>query len=513
MDRISEIAELLENNELDKAAAALAQEITENGFNDTAAIFLATVNAGFEDMDNYISVVERGLDYNRTNYELWMMRGDYYSDNNIPFALDSYELSLEHCENIIGKESKDYLFIKEKYDNYKALYTKEILEYINSSPILIYKSEEICYGILNYFSDLMAEYLRGLGETVEIIDVNTVSPTSLPRVCKTRYKAILGIQSYLFSIKYNDTSNMHDTILGPKYNMVFDHVACMYNHIKNAPRKYHILTHDRNYLEFTKKYFKKSVYLLPPGGEKLNKDYEKKYDLIFLGSYKSCNTWDNVIAKLDSKYGNSATALISHMMTYPNKTYEEALRDVLGENAELEVFFDLKETYFYVMSYFRERIILEILRAGIELNVFGGSWNTDIFKDFSNLIINPEVSPRESIDLYAKSYASLNIMSWHKDGRTERVANSMLNHSLVISDKTRYLQETYRDGEDIILFDLENIEVLPQRIKEALQDKSKLRQMAEFAYKKAGAVDTWEIRAEEFKRLNDNIINKEYGYE
>ena len=113
--------------------------------------------------------------------------------------------------------------------------------------------------------------------------------------------------------------------------MIFDHVACMYNHIKNAPRNYCILTHDRNYIEFTRRYYKKPVYLFPPGGEKSKKRHKKEFDLIFLGSYKSCDTWTDTITVLDSKYNNNASELISHMKTFPNKPYEQAIRDVLGE--------------------------------------------------------------------------------------------------------------------------------------------------------------------------------------
>lgn len=256
-------------------------------------------------------------------------------------------------------------------------------------------------------------------------------------------------------------------------------------------------------MKFAKRYYSmlKDVKLFAPAGEESNEPCDKEYDFIFVGSYKSPNTWDGVIAELDEKYNGDATKLIDMMKNNPNLLYEGCVRRILGEDIDSEAFFDLKQTYFVVMSYYRQEIIKSLLDYGIKLDVFGNSWKTKDFEQYSTLIIHDELTPKESLDIYKKSRMSLNIMSWHKDGRTERVANSMLNGSLVISDRCDYLSEEYKDGEDIVLFDLEEIALLPQRINDLQKKTGEIEKMSQRAYEKAAKNETWEIRARDFIKL------------
>lgn len=500
------IIELIEQNSFLEAANLLSKEIEENGFDDTIAILGAEINFGVGNYEGYLSMVEKGIDFNPSNYELYLMRGNYYQGKDLQEAYNSYEAALRLCEFNTGSESEDFKYIKELFGDFKLKNAIEIKELENNLPILIYKSEEICFGILNRFADILADYFLEIGEKVEIVDVNDTPAEELDFLCFSRYKAILGIQTYVFSICFNDGRNIHDYIFGPKFNMVFDHPACMYNHFTKGPKDYTILTHDRNYLEFIKKNYPmiKSVEILPPGGIEIECSKNKDYGLIFLGSYKSPDTWKYVIEELDSIYDNKATKLMEYMKANPNELYENCVDKILDKKPDAKDYYDLKQTYFSVMSFYREKVLLAVIESGIKVHVFGDSWSCDRFKQYSNLVVHAEVNFDESLRIYARAKASLNIMSWHKDGRTERVANSMLNRSLVISDKTDYLEEYYSDGEDIIIFDLEDIDVLPKRIKEVLNDDKKLQEMTEKAYSKTKEKDSWRTKAEEFLQ----ILNK-----
>lgn len=100
---------------------------------------------------------------------------------------------------------------------------------------------------------------------------------------------------------------------------------------------------------------------------------------------------------------------------------------------------------------------------------------------------------------------SLNIMAWHKGGFTERIANSMLCHSVVLSDQSSYLVKHFTDGEDMILFDLEELDKLPGCVKQLLQDSKKTEQIAECGYQKAIQEHTWKNRAKDFLRIVDTL--------
>ena len=102
----------------------------------------------------------------------------------------------------------------------------------------------------------------------------------------------------------------------------------------------------------------------------------------------------------------------------------------------------------------------------------------------------------ESLEVYAQSKVSLNIMSWHKDGFTERVANIMLAHTVLLTDKTTYLEENYINGQELVMFSLDEIEKLPEIIKNMLS-QDKLEQIAEAGYQKTLKYHTWSYQTEE----------------
>ena len=98
---------------------------------------------------------------------------------------------------------------------------------------------------------------------------------------------------------------------------------------------------------------------------------------------------------------------------------------------------------------------------------------------------------------------SLNIMSWHKDGLTERIFNGMLCQSVVLSDQTTALRENFVNGQDIALFSLKQLSTLPEQVKSLLADNVKLTEIALNGYHKALAEHSWIQRAEQLLHIWD----------
>jgi hypothetical protein len=376
------------------------------------------------------------------------------------------------------------------------------------APILIYKSETICCDVLNFFADRLAKALQRRGETVQILDVRDIPLDEMKKLTGKRFKAMFGVQSYVFSIKFIDGSNLHDAIKGPKFNMILDHPTCLSMHQLNAPKDCYILTHDRNYAEFVRKFYPniKGCYILPPAGEKCNtvNDTQKIYDLSFIGSYHDPQILLAKVKQLDEKYDGKASVLAQSMIDNPNETYEAQASRVMGRLSADE-HYELSATYFCAMTYYREKIIRTILDAGLTLHVFGDSWKEPAFSGYPNLIIHPLADAEDSLKLYAQSKVSLNIMSWHKDGMTERIANSMLNRAVVLSDPSTYLTEHYTDDREIVYYHLTRLDELPGKIRKLLADDDYRETIAENACKYAAVHDTWDNRAEEFLKIIDEI--------
>ena len=163
----------------------------------------------------------------------------------------------------------------------------------------------------------------------------------------------------------------------------------------------------------------------------------------------------------------------------------------------LDLLYRFRRVIYGIMHYYRDRVLREILKSGIRLDVFGDSWENCPLREYPNLVCHPNVTVEESLVVWQQSKLSLNIMSWHKDGFTERMANIMLAGAVLVTDHTTYLDGNYTD-EDLIDFSLENRAVLPEKVQYLLQNEKKREEMAENGKQKTLQQHTWEKRAEQF---------------
>lgn len=389
----------------------------------------------------------------------------------------------------------------------------------DTAPILVYRQSDVCYNTLNQFADELVKALRNCRQAVEVFDAQKEGHQALGRYIGRRFKAIIGMQTYVFSIMMEDgKTNLHDLIIGPKYNVIFDHPVMMKKHMEHGPEHYYLLTHDRNYLNFARRSYRniKDCIYFPPAGmlpeETVSSPWlaNRPYDVSFVGSYIN---YRGLLPELYA-YAPSFRFLAAHAMRRmrrcPDETAEESLSQILkerglklGEDEFFQLFFQMRYTFVCIMSYYREKIIRVLLDAGIELHVYGDTWNYAPFAQHPCLKRHPQVNLSESLQIMQQSKISLNIMSWHKDGLTERLLNSMLCQSAALSDSSRRLKEEFIDGQDLVLFHLEEIDRLPGRVQELLANPQRLQQIAANGFKKAGSGHLWADRAEQFLKINE----------
>lgn len=91
-------------------------------------------------------------------------------------------------------------------------------------------------------------------------------------------------------------------------------------------------------------------------------------------------------------------------------------------------------------------------------------------------------------------------MSWHKAGFTERMANIMLAEAVLVTDDTAYLNGRYNEN-DMLVFQLNQLEKLPSKIQKLLSDDKKRSEIAENGRKKTREAHTWQKRAQRFCRF------------
>ena len=131
-----------------------------------------------------------------------------------------------------------------------------------------------------------------------------------------------------------------------------------------------------------------------------------------------------------------------------------------------------------IMYYYREKVILHLLEAGVFVHIWGSSWKEAVLADHPMLQIHDDVTPKESIEIMKQSKISLNIMAWHKGGFTERMANIMEQGSILFTDHTTYDDGELCDGKNLCMFDLRRLNELSTRINEVLHNEEIWDQMS-----------------------------------
>lgn len=372
----------------------------------------------------------------------------------------------------------------------------------NSSPILIFEGDrEICYGVLWDFSIQLKDALVSAGEEVLLFDARR---DDIRDCFGKRYKAVIGFMESFFYNKIPGTDTyVFDQIEGPKFNYWPDHPAFYYRFIDSFPKDYHILTLDRNYVSYINAYYLgTTAFFLPPGGRESSITVpfsERKYEVSFLGSYVDYRSVFNSFNAADEVTRIITNAYLDYMISHPLETTEQAFEDTLsnlGANVTTEQFLgELCKVHriatMGAARYYKEKVIQTIIENGISMDVFGESWREAPFADSSFLKIHPEVSTEKAHEIYGNSKISLNIMTWHKDSITERVLDAMLAGSIMLTDDTPALRESFEDDRDILYFSLEDLKKIPDIIRNNLNNAS----LADSGRQKVLADHLWTNRA------------------
>lgn len=374
-------------------------------------------------------------------------------------------------------------------------------------PVLIYKGVDICYNILNRFAEQFGEALQRMGAQVEYFDPEKEDLQEMAGRIGRHYRAVIGWQSYMFSITAGKEERyLHERICAPAFNFIFDHPIWEKPILENSPRTVSVLTLDAYYVAFCKKYYQKHAYLFPPAGVLPQTVGDPKcYDISFIGTYE--NIWADV-AKMHQMDRNTrflANRFLLALRKNPNQTADETFRQVLEERRGaytdeeyLEAFFRCRRMIFIAMHYNRGKVIETLLKAGCTVDVFGESWANCPLKKYPNLIRHPGLTGEACMEVWQQSRISLNIMSWHRGGFTERMANIMLCKTVLATEDTEYLRGKFEHGRDLLIFHMDAIEQLPAMMKAYLNNPKELNAIADSGYEKAKKDHTWDRRAEVF---------------
>lgn len=380
-------------------------------------------------------------------------------------------------------------------------------------PILILNGVSECQGALDSFAFRFGEALRREGVGV-IFATGDGAAEDINDLLLKPLSAVVGFQSMLFGKKLSGGGYFGNVIRAPKFQFLFDHPIYLTKELEKEVANVYVLSQDETYAVYVNEKLKHvaGAYHFPPAGIEMVYDVpkEKTMDLSFIGTYYDYRNQLDKMDTLPKNYREISNRFYERQKAHPNERAEEALQVVLDdmgfettEDEFVECLFAMGHAVRALMYYFREKVVETLLNGGIKVDVYSDSWKAAPFANHENLTIHPEIPFEESLSVIAQSKMSLNVMSWHKGGMTERLNNAMLNKSLCVTDQTTYIKREFSN--EMLQFDLEDFSDLPKRVKTLLEDDAAREEMVRRAYEKAIATQTWECRAKEFLQILEDV--------
>lgn len=481
-----------------------------------------------------------GIVFNNECSEVPIFREDYYT---YAYVIAKYveklkeygifdEVFLNRYNEAAGYGIEDY-FAKCQED---FMHRGELFNKVDEATraVLIFLEKGACNGALYSIAEAFSKALRRKGQNVYTYtleqDETKRNIDEIKSIAKARYyKAAVEFQAGVLTAQLPSGELVGNILKCPKFMYEFDHPLYISWHFMLPIKDYYVLSQDETYVKYLREYFPnvKGVWHMPLAGERIKNVSgawstkadaempEKRYSLTFVAAYNNYRNCLPAIRNMTGEERRIALGVLSMLKNNPASTPEGALKMVLEKmNINLDdkrkfvaMLHKMRDVVHAVTFYYREKIVRTIVEAGIEIHVFSDTWRKCPFADSDKLVIHHDIPYEKGLEIIAESKVTLNVMSWHKGGMTERVANAMFNRAVCVTDKTSYIEKHFSDGEDIVMFDLENIEALPDKIKELLLEEGavKCQAISDAAYEKAVSLHSWENRAKDFMEILSGI--------
>lgn len=326
--------------------------------------------------------------------------------------------------------------------------------------------------------------------------------------------AMITLNNLGFNMELSEGINIWDELRIPCINILMDHPFHYSRAFIHAPKEAVVLCPDRNHVNYIKRFYKniKRVGYLPHGGieqpNTIHKQMKQRTTEVLYTGGLSKYVAQGLIPDLSNFVEFDALKLtqsvLEDLICHPWKTTEQVIEEYLvtisyscKEEELAKIIADLRFIDSFATSYYREQAVRRLVESKIPVKVYGLGWDQCEWADNPYLIYGGVISPIQVLLEMENAKIVLNTMTWFKDGTHDRVYNGMLAGAVSITDTSKYMKEEYESGKDLVMFELEQMQELPKRVWELLENPKQMQKIADRGYQKAGKKDTWNRRVEE----------------
>lgn len=375
--------------------------------------------------------------------------------------------------------------------------------YLATAPFFVIRGDDICYHALQMFADQLTESLLKCGQRVIETEENE-NGRGLELLQTELFRGVIGFQA---AVLFRDVFHF---VKGNRFNFWFDHPMFFHDLFEQSKKPITFLCQDDDHADYMNTYFSNAVGMqFPPGGVAEEwMDGERPYDISFMGTcFDVQKMWETVSGQTGIMRELSEVC-VDVLLKHADMNYNELKAllmerypTVFEEYPFVEIADHIWEAARIAPYVYRRRVVEKILESGYELHVYGKSWDSYPVRKGQRLVIHEEVSSTDMVAEMRKAKISLNVMSWHKAGMTERIIGIMMSGAVCLTDETRYLRNHFSQMGDIAMFRLDELDRLPILIGQILSDEKRRKAIARSAYKKVVAEHTWDVRARQFLEL------------
>ena len=276
-------------------------------------------------------------------------------------------------------------------------------------------------------------------------------------------------------------------------------------------KHYRLFCCDRDHVDYVQRYFPLEVPyvdfmphvgVVPPQDSPVIPYAKRKYDILFSGTYyRPQDRLTQLHQSLEARpdIWELYQLMYQNLLTDSDLNLEQALlltlkQKNLSVSADtLRILFSYSENVDWaIRMYQRERVITVLAEAGLELYLLGRGWENLSCTRYPNVHrINDRIPYGQTLAHMANAKINLNVFPWFKSGTHDRVFNTLLQHSLPLTDRSTWAEEYFTDGEDIAFYDLKHLERLPEIAQDLLDHPAKAEAMIEKGYEKVRRELTW----------------------
>ena len=373
---------------------------------------------------------------------------------------------------------------------------------------------------LDYKIDRFVGYLEKNG--IDHYVVNTNDATTY--CCEAFDKFILQPDCVMFTfndiginLSVGENENLWKKLGIPVFTFIVDHPRNYYDEQIETKCDLNVICCDKDHVEFIEKFYPKvtKAFFVPQGGTEADSSIpikERPIDVLYMGSNQVFSGFP-LIDFMDDSGKDFYSYCVKHLFESPGDTVEKAIEQWLAEKGSalsdekvLRLYMDYAGSVAaYVRREFKLLCMHALDDAGIKVEIYGGDSWIDKDNPFSdNIKIHDRIPIRELLKISGQAKISLCFIPWFKRGCSEKNFDSMLNGAVCVTDRSEYLNENYKDGENIIFFDLNDPDQMTERVKGLLANPDEMESIARIGYVVAKNHDSWDLRYDHlYKILSD----------